>query len=108
MPSAYLINKVAVGRAHGNFKNSGTHYVSADAYEFQTGNIVYALLLIPVHPIDQDRRGQGEGFNIVNGGGGVPKPVCSGKRRLVARFPALALQGLQERTLLAANVSTRD
>src|SRR5207245_7511254 len=55
----------------------------------------------------QDLQDVQQGLHVVDAGGLVEQPALDGERRLVARLTALALDGVEEGRLLAADVGAR-
>src|ERR1700722_2458414 len=101
-----LINQILVRRSHRHFKYSRTFHVAADGYEFQSGQSVQALRFIPLEAVNQNSCSHGKGLHVVDGRGHVPQSLISREWRLVARFRALAFDGFEQGTFLAANVAS--
>src|SRR5262249_53555219 len=63
--------------------------------------------LEPLHALGQDQRHERERLDVVDDRWLLPEPVRAGKRWLVSRLGAFALDGLEEGRLLAADVAAR-
>ena len=63
------------------------------------------MRLIPVGAARQDHGCQTKSFYVIDDGGLVPQTVGYGEGRLVSGFGAFAFDGLEQSTLLAADVA---
>src|SRR5207302_644850 len=94
-------------RAHRDLVGAGPDDVAADADELQAGRPRLALGLEPLGAAQQDGGGHHERLDVVDDRRLVPEAVGAGEGRLVARLGPLALDRLQQRRLLAADVTAR-
>src|SRR5271163_1154870 len=100
-----FVDQIGDRRAHGNFVNAGLGDITADAHEFQARATADALRFVPIHAAHQNRRHVRESFDVVDDGGLFPQAVSDRKRRLVARFGALAFDGFEQGAFFAADVA---
>ena len=97
------LGQLVHGHSQGELVGAGSPDVTGDAVELGTG-LGAAELSEPIPAPSQDRGDAGDGFHVVDQGGLVPETLLGREGRSQARHPPLALQGLDEGRLLAADV----
>src|SRR5438132_11952413 len=86
------------GSAHGQFENAGTLHVAADPDKFQPARTVDALRDKPIDAARQNLRDVDERFHVVDHRRLLPQTDLAREWRLVARFGAMAFDGLEKRS----------
>src|SRR6266478_1791844 len=100
-------DELRILRAHGDFVDSGTIYIAANAYELHTRCGVCSLGLEPVRATGKDHGGEGESLDVVDGCRLIPEAIRAREGWLVARFGAFTFDGFEQRALFAADVTSR-
>ena len=98
-------NNVAHGHAHRDFENARAGDVAAHADKFQATRATGALCDEPIDAASENLRNVDKRFNVVDDRRFLPEADLAGKRRLIARLGAMALDGFDERAFFAADVA---
>src|SRR4029079_7229735 len=85
--------------------HAGPLHVARDGEELQARMVAAALRLPPPRASHGDDRNVGERLDRVHQRGPAVQAVGAGERRLVPRFAAVPLHALDERRLLAQDVT---
>src|SRR5581483_5611002 len=92
---------------HRRLVDAGPPDVAADAVQLGPAVLLRPERRVPLGPIGDDERDVAQRLDVVDGGRLVVEADERGKRRLVARLGALALERLEQRRLLARLVGAR-
>src|SRR5262249_54771382 len=102
---ALVVDQLAQGDlAHGRLVDAGPLHLAADAVELGPAVLLGAVAREPLRPAVQYERHANQRLHVVDDGRAVVEAGHRREGRLQARLPALALQRLDERRLLAALV----
>src|SRR2546426_889448 len=104
-PARLLEDHFPGGRAPRDLVDPRAHDLAADADALEPRGAGPALTLEPLDAVPEDQRHEGEGLHVVDERRLLPEPVRAREGRLVAGLGALALQRLQQRGLLPADVT---
>ncbi len=103
-PAAVLVDKFPERHPQVGFDHAGVLHLAHHLHNLGAGGVLGAFGLVPFGAFDQDGRHRRQGFHVVDDGGLVPDPHLAGKRRLDPGIAPFALDGLDERGFLAADV----
>src|SRR5207244_10978575 len=93
--------------AQGQCEAAGTLHVAAAPDNLQPARTVDALRDKPIDAARQNLRDVDERFHVVDHRRLLPQTDLAREWRLVARFGAMAFDGLEKRALFPADVATR-
>ena len=96
-----LVDCLPEGVAHGELVDAGAFDVAGDAEEAGAAVALGAELGVGLAAHEQDVRGGGDGFSVVDDGGAAVEADDGGEGRLDARDAALAFERLHQCGLFA-------
>src|SRR5579859_2352240 len=99
------IDQLVVRGSHRHFEDAGIAHISADADKLDARRSTASVTLKPVSSARQDHGGQGKSLDVIQRGWFVPEALKNREGRLIARLRAMSLDGLNERSLLSADVT---
>src|SRR6185312_4737969 len=102
--AADLVDHLAQRDAHRQLVDAGLVEVARHAEDARAARLGRAELGEPLPALLDDVRDVGDGLDVVDDGRLAPDALDRGERRLQARPAALALERVEERRLLAADV----
>src|SRR5206468_822443 len=105
--AAVLVNELLEVHAHGELVDARLLHVAGDAVELRPGVAGDAERLEPLRAVVDDERDAGQGLDVVDDGRAAEDADDGREGRLDARLAAMALDGLDEARLLAADVGPR-
>ena len=102
--AAMGVDELAEGHAHGVFDDARAVHMAGDLEELGALVLRAADGGEPGRAAAQDGRGDGDRFDVVDGGRVAIKAGAGGERRLEARLALLAFQAFEHRGFFAADI----
>ena len=102
--AAMAVDQLAERDRHRLLEGAGALDVARDAEELGAGVVLAAEAGEPARPAPQDRRRHGDRLDVVHGRRAAVEADIGRERRLQARLALLALEALEQRRFLAADI----